>query len=53
MFSISGSLSRWRTWAITQPTASPTAIPPAAFQRKSQAASSSENAPVAAAIAIR
>ena len=35
---------------ITQPTASPTAIPPAAFHTKSQPASSRENVPVPIAI---
>jgi hypothetical protein len=53
VFSTSGSSSRLRTSAITQPTASPIAIPPDAFQRKSQLASSSENAaPKTAASAI-
>ena len=55
MFSISGSLSRLRTWATIQPTTSPTAMPPAAFHRKSQAASRKLKATalVAAVMAIR
>ena len=35
---------------ITQPTASPSAIPPAAFQRKSKPAPSSEKLPAVTAM---
>jgi hypothetical protein len=53
VFSISGSSRRLRTSAITHPTSSPSAAPPAAFQTKSQPASSSEKpAPKTAARAM-
>ncbi len=55
MFSTSGSSSRLRIWMMIQPTTSPIATPPAAFQTNCQPASISENATalVAAREAIR